>query len=187
MITFVWIIDFRPFNNNRFEDKRQSLNGSIVERKVDESKSVFLIPEYWKSKKKAIDSTIFMILQRRWFFKDNGWLFKDRLKLKDNHPKIKGSLKDYDWFWMESWKLENSFEDNQTNLRKSTHRAHIHETLKKLAYSRIYPYTHALFFSSFIVNTKYLQLVWGQPWHDSAKPGCPKPYIVRRNMLCACF
>lgn len=99
----------------------------------------------------------------------------------------RSSLKDYDWFWMESWKLENSWEDNQTNLRKSTHRAHIHETLKKLAYSRVYPYTHALFFKIFIVNTKYLQLVWGQPWHDSAKPGCPKPYIVRRNMLCACF
>ena len=61
------------------------------------------------------------------------------------------------------------------------------KTLKKRAYSRVYPYTHAVFFSSFIVNTKYLQLVWGQPWHDSAKPGCPKPYIERRNMSCACL
>lgn len=135
LTTFVWIIDFHPFRDNRFEDKRQSLNGFIVERKVDKSKSVFLIPEYWKSKKKAIDSTIFMIPRKTMILLNT---MNDYSK-KDWNWKIIIQRSKYHWKTMTNfeWKVEN-WMIHQTNLRKSTHRAHIHETLKN---SRIPVYT----------------------------------------------
>lgn len=109
LITFVWIIDFRPFRDNRFEDKRQSLNGFIMEKESWQIKiSLFLNPKrleiqeesYWfrniYDSQKDYDS-----------WKDNDWLFKERLKSKDNHPK---NWELEDWFWMESWKLEDSLD-----------------------------------------------------------------------------
>lgn len=107
-----------------------------------------------------IDSTIFMILRKTMILQRQWLLFKERLKLKDNHSKNWELMRMDDWFWLESWKLEDSLEDNKTNLRICRQTVRTHETLKKLAYSRVYPYTHALFFKIFIVNTKYLQLVW---------------------------
>lgn len=61
-------------------------------------------------------------MERQWL------LIKERLKLKDHHSKI---MTDFEWK-VENWRI------HQTNLRKSTHRVHIHETLKN---SRIPVYT----------------------------------------------
>ena len=114
----------------------------LWKRKVDESKSksVFFNPRIDQNNWRDNDDWFHNIYDS---WKDNDsqkdydWLFKERLKLKlkDNHSK---NWELEDWFWMESWKLEDSWKDNQINLRKSTHRAHIHETLKN---SRIPVYT----------------------------------------------
>lgn len=117
-----------------------------------------------------------LIPQYLWFFGKTMAINQREIEIERSSSKI---MTDFEWK-VENWRI------HQINLRKSTHRAHT-RNFKKRVYSRVYPYTHALFFKIFIVNTKYLQLVWGQPWHDSAKPGCPKPYIVRRNMFSACF
>ena len=62
-------------------------------------------------------------LKEKWWFRDiydswkdydsledNRWLFKERLKMKDNHPKNWELLRIVNWFWMESWKLEDSLD-----------------------------------------------------------------------------
>lgn len=151
---FVWIIDFRPFNDNRFEDKRQSLNGFIVEGKVEKSKSVFLSPEYWKSKKKTVDSRDIYDSLEDYDSLERQWTIIQReieIEIEKQSFQERRLLRIVNWFWMESWKLkiENwkiHLTNNQIILGICRQTVRIHETLKKLAYSRVYPYTHALFF-----------------------------------------